>query len=73
MIKILKHNWRFVEIDGKKTIKFKCPKCNIEQEIDHLVSELGVLSPSVMCGAECGFHDQVFLEDFDALEGEGKK
>lgn len=74
MIKIQKSDWRIVLIEGSWVVKFKCPKCKIEQQIDHEISDLGVLTPSVLCGAECGFHDSVFLEDYpEPLQGGGEK
>ena len=64
--------WRPVLRQGEKpgdpmeVIKFACPSCGIEADLsDHEVDANGLVSPSVLCPAECGFHASVTLKGWD--------
>lgn len=39
--------------------------CGNQAQLAHNVDEAGVVSPSVECPGDCGFHEQVTLEGWD--------
>lgn len=58
--------WRNVVIEKKATARMKCPKCGESATLeDHQIDGAGLVTPSVVCGAEgCEFHDLVLLEGY---------
>ncbi len=62
MVVVERDNWKLVLLDGKYTVKLKCPDCGVWAYADgHTVFEDGRLDPSVVCSGKdgCKFHDFV--------------
>lgn len=43
-----------------------CPDCGMTAMLDHEVSASGVVTPSLQCPAQCGFHAMVVLDSWEA-------
>lgn len=57
--------WKPANIDGKRTARLSCPACGkIASLDDHALDANGSVSPSVVCGEDCGFHEYIILESF---------
>jgi hypothetical protein len=52
-----------------------CPGCGATQGLSHEIGTRGTISPSLVCGYNCGFHDYGRLEDWTegALASDGTR
>jgi predicted RNA-binding Zn-ribbon protein involved in translation (DUF1610 family) len=54
--------YKVIRSDEKQTALMACPECGKVFSLrDHQIDPNGVVSPSVVCAANCGFHDFVRL------------
>ena len=54
--------WRCWNNNGTEYVFVTCPGCGSEYRLDHNVSVMGVISPSLECPSdECTFHDTAIL------------
>lgn len=54
--------WRCWKKKGIQHVFVKCPGCGQEYRLEHDISALGVVSPSLECPSDrCTFHDNVIL------------
>ncbi|BBL75423.1 hypothetical protein MishRS11D_25210 [Methylomagnum ishizawai] len=52
---------------GRKTAFIVCPDCERRIHLNpHVVSDDGAVTPSVVCGGPCAFHEFVRLEGWTA-------
>lgn len=46
------------------SIVISCPTCGARGVLDHGIDENGIVSPSVVCPSECGFHRDIRLSNW---------
>lgn len=63
--------WKPLERSGgEMSATFTCPKCGTYGDlVDHEIRGDGVVTPSVICPTNCGFHDNIVLEGWIGLNG----
>ncbi len=54
-------SWRTWDHNGKNRVLISCPGCGTEAGIDHDVADDGIMTPSLVCPNNCGFHEHVKL------------
>lgn len=61
--------WAMVTIDGRKSVNLRCPKCGVVGHLqEHRIFPDGSISPSLDCGALCGFDESCVLEDWTGFQ-----
>lgn len=61
MILVDSSNWRRAKRDDEDIVVLTCPTCKRMAALDHEINQEGVVSPSVECPYDCGFHDHIKL------------
>lgn len=61
--------WKGGTYAGGRTALVSCPKCGQIASLSyHEIDENGFVSPSVVCPAECGFHEYIHLSEWKASQ-----
>lgn len=62
--------WKELLCPDRVSATITCPHCGAYGSIDeHFISNIGEVTPSVICPNECGFHDVVVLEGWLGING----
>lgn len=59
-----KGTWRLWPRGNYLNVIITCPGCGASQGLGHEIGTRGTISPSLVCGYNCGFHDYGRLEDW---------
>lgn len=63
--KIPAGHYRKVIVDGKITAEVACGDCGESAYLDHEISIDGIVTPSLVCPKECGWHVMGKLENWE--------
>lgn len=60
--------WKGLQTERGRKASFTCPNCGeLGSLSDHDINDKGIVTPSVVCSYECGFHEMIRLEGWETI------